>query len=108
MNGEVFGNATVTGLVGGAAIVLIFQVLWGRIFGSPSEQSLPVQLAAIQAQLTAINLKLELFLQEKEHMKGAHQELKNDFYNHMEKHHIGVVAQVDLHSLRTHEFKDLG
>ena len=83
---EILTNPTMTGLMGGAAVLGV-QLIWNRVMGSPTEMSFPVQLAEIRASLTAINLKLELVLQDKERMKDEHKELKSDFWDHMQTYH---------------------
>ena len=86
---EILTNPTMTGLMGGAAVLGV-QIVWNRVMGASTEMSFPAQFAEIRASLTAINLKLELILQDKERMKDEHKELKSDFWDHMETYHGAV------------------
>lgn len=84
-------NPTAAGL-GGAAVILIFQYVWGRVVGSSTEKSIPVQLAEINVKLASIDAKLELAKQESEFRKQAFEELKNDFWRHMDSQHGWKVS----------------
>ena len=80
-------NPTATGLLGGAAVIAV-QYLWKRV-GNGDEKSLPIQLAEINVQLASIQTTLRLIQNDAEHGQRDHEELKTDFWNHMERHHGG-------------------
>ncbi len=82
---DLFANPTATGLLGGFAVIAL-QYLWKRV-GNGEEKSLPVQLAEINVQLASIQTTLRLIQNDAEHDRRGHEELKSDFWNHMDKHH---------------------
>ncbi len=86
MSDSLLSNPTATGLLGGVAVVLI-QLVWGRLFGAPTERSLPTQLADINTKLASIDTTLQLIQKDATHIEEAVHELKEDFWKHMDKFH---------------------
>ena len=86
---EMLTNPAVTGVLGAVAIVAI-QSIWSRVMGSPEEKSLPVQLAEINLKLAEINSTLLVMKNEALHSNRSHEELKEDFWEHIREHHGGV------------------
>jgi hypothetical protein len=82
-------NPVVAGLLGGLALLLL-QMLWDKIMGDGKDMSIPAQLAKIQVALADINIKLELIKQNNEFASKAFDELKSDFYKHIERFHGGA------------------
>ena len=80
------GNPAVAGLAGGL-VLLLLQTLWGRVVGQPNEKSIPLQLAEINTKLAEINTTLKVMEHDAAHDRKAHDELKKDFYDHMDRHH---------------------
>lgn len=86
MSGELLGNPAVVGVLGGL-VGLFFNSIWNRVIGGPSEKSIPTRLAEIDSKLAEINTKLEVAAENRKHAAKEVAELKNDFWDHMEKHH---------------------
>lgn len=99
-------NPASAGLIAGLAIWLA-QLIWIRTMGGPNEKSLPTNIAEMNVKLTEINTKLELAINENKHLQKdvdqlkkdvehikknqvtmkEFEELKNDFWNHLDKLH---------------------
>lgn len=86
MSGELLGNPAVVGVLGGL-VGLFFNSIWNRVVGGPSEKSIPTRLAEIDSKLAEINTKLEVAAENRKHAAREMAELKDDFWDHMEKHH---------------------
>lgn len=93
---DLISNPVMMGLLGGA-VGLLVKGLWGRVFGSPTEGSIPTLIAAINVQLVEINLKLALMLADKERMKEDHKEAVKDFWDHMDKFHSKPGGDSGMH-----------
>lgn len=85
---ELLTNPTTTGLLGGLAM-LVLQQMWNRLSGSNDEKSIPARLTEIDAKLYEINATLMLIKQNAEHDKESFEELKHDFWRHMDRYHSG-------------------
>jgi hypothetical protein len=89
---DAFTNPVTTGLVGGGC-VLVVQLVWNRVVGS-DQKSIPVQLAEIFAQLASIQSTLLLIKNDAGHAQRNFEELKEDFWNHINNEHHGGIDSV--------------
>ena len=89
MSGEIFSNPTFTGLLGGLGVITL-QMIWGRVMGNDSK-SIPLQLSDMNIRLAAIEATLLLIKNNAEHSGKSHDELKDDFWGHMDKHHVNTA-----------------
>ena len=80
-------NPTLLGLMSGG-VVLLVKFIWDRVSGS-DEKSIPAQLAEINTRLAGIETTLRLMQLEASHAQEDHDELKKDFWDHLEKYHGG-------------------
>jgi hypothetical protein len=79
-------NPAAAGLIAGLVLWLA-QMIWNKVMGGSNEQTLPSQLTQINAQLTDINAKLGLAINDYHHLKEQFEELKQDFWDHIKNHH---------------------
>lgn len=85
---DILGNPTLTGLLGGGAVI-VGQFLWNRVTGASDEKSIPVQLAEIKTTLAQIETTLQIMKNDAKHAFRDHEELKADFWSHMDRFHTG-------------------
>ena len=79
-------NPTLTGLLAGAG-VLIGKHLYNKLTGAADERSIPFQLTEMNLKLAEINATLLLIKNDAQHAMRDHEELKADFWRHVERHH---------------------
>ena len=96
-------NPLTTGLIG-AAIVMVGQAFINRITGWKDEKSIPTELAEIKAKLTSIEATLLIIKNNAEHMDEKFEELKSDFWAHMDKFHSGHGSSSG--SFRSYEHRE--
>lgn len=78
-------NPVMTGLLGGVG-VLALQFIWKRTMGT-DQKSIPVQLSEINTKLAEIYSMLGEIKLRAEFRAKEFEELKADFWRHMEKYH---------------------
>ena len=83
---DVLVNPAATGLLGGVCVIA-FQLVWKRVMGADDEKSLPAQLAEINVRLTEIRQTQLLQQNDAKHLLNDVEELKADFWRHMEAQH---------------------
>ena len=96
---DILGNPTLTGLLGGGAVI-VGQFLWNRITGASDEKSIPVQLAEIKASLAQIETTLQIIKNDAAHSFRDFEELKHDYWNHIDRFHFGHKDSSDHRSSR--------
>lgn len=79
---EAFSPNTALGIVAG----LLIKYMWDRFMGT-DQKSVPVLIAEIHTKLGSIDTSVQLMRKDFDHSGRDHEELKDDFWQHMEKYH---------------------
>lgn len=92
MSDSLLSNPAAFGLLGGV-VTLVIQFVWDRVTGAKDSKSIPVELAEIKTKLAAIETTLELIKNNARHAANEYKELKEDFWDHIEKYHSGTTPR---------------
>lgn len=97
MNLDPTSNPAVAGLSVGF-VILAGKWFWGRVMGrADGEESIPSRLKNIDTNIANIQSTLLLTANDNKHKDKRNEELYDDFWDHMDKHHASTRPKRRIH-----------